>query len=102
MTRPHTAWIIIIALLACYAPDCCSQAIAAQDFKHPPYPLGWWVVAIVFIGMGNGLVSVGFVLPVAGHACQWTRLMESKNRRPNGTLAIVDQPMADSIMIIPH
>lgn len=105
MTRPHSAWIILIALLALLRSwTTVPQAIAAQDFKLPPYPLR--VVGggnCVWLAWEMAWLRWGFILPVGGHACQWTRLdgVQLQQGGRTGTLAIVDQPIADSIMIIP-
>jgi surface antigen len=104
LTRPHSAWIIIIALLALLRTWAAAPQASADDFKHPPYPLQ-------MVGGGNCVwlawelawLRWGFILPVVGHARQWTSLdgIQLQQGGRVGTLAVVDQPVPDSIMIIP-
>lgn len=94
--------IIILALLRTLTAT--PPTSAALAFKHPPYPLQT-------VGGGNCVwltwemawLRWGFLLPVVGHASQWTSLDGVKLQQGGrvGILKVIDQPLPDSIMILP-
>lgn len=106
LSRPNTGWIIIIVLLALVrtwtpAPG---WTAGSEAYKHPLYPLRT-------VGGGNCVWFAwqmawqqwGFILPVMGHAQQWTLLdgVSLQQRGQIARLAVVDTPQPDSIMILP-
>jgi len=84
--------------------DSPEQTAGAEIFRQPPYPLR-------IVGGGNCVWLAwemawqrwGFILPVTGHARQWTSLdgVTLQQRGRIAKLAVVDTPQPDSIMILP-
>jgi surface antigen len=105
LRRTHLFLLITIVVLALIRTWTATPlTFAGEDFKHPPYPLQT-------VGGGNCVwltwemawLRWGFFLPVVGHACQWTTLDGVKLQQGGrvGILGLVDQPIPDSIMILP-
>lgn len=105
LQRTHSLLVIAIVLLAMLRTwTVAPPTSAAEAFKQPPYPLQ--VVGggnCVWLAWEMAWLRWGFILPVTGHASQWTSLDGVKLQQGGrvGTLKVADQPLPDSIMIIP-
>lgn len=106
LSRPNAGWIVVIVILALVRTWTAvpGWSDAPESYKHAPYPLRT-------VGGGNCVWFAwqmawqkwGLILPVMGHAKQWTLLdgVCLQQRGRIAKLAVTDTPQPDSIMILP-